>query len=116
MRNYLSTCLILFCALSAFSCAEKELPNQELTFILLVDNPTTKTVDIYLNSVLDQDGFILSGTAFSNETLEIPNLVVGSQYIMRVVNSGRPDGEFFEERSFANLEPEVESITLTIPE
>jgi len=98
------------------SCAEKEEPNLDLTFTLLVDNPSTKSVDIYLNSVLDQNGFVLGGTVFSNETLEIPGLIIGSQYIMRVVNSGRPVNEFFEERSFANLEPTVESITLTIPE
>lgn len=116
MKKHVLLFSTLIWSVFTLSCAEKEAPNEDITFTLLIDNQSTRSVDIYLNSVLTEEGFVLSGTAFSKDMLEIPELVVNSQYIMRIVNSGRPVGEFFDERSFANLDPLIESITLNIPE
>ncbi|MHA7130548.1 hypothetical protein [Algoriphagus namhaensis] len=96
------------------ACAEKEAPNLDLTFTLFVENQTSRSVDVYLNSVLDDEGFVLGGTAFSNEILEIPELVINSQYRMRLVNTGRPVSEFFQERSFAQVDAAADSLLIPI--
>ncbi len=105
---------LLFCT---FSCAEKEVPNPDLQYTLILENTLTQSVDVYyrLQSEIGED-FVLGTTAISGSEGQIEELVIGEAYLLRMVNSGRPISEFFDERAIANVDSEQTELRIQIQE
>lgn len=106
---------ILLLALMVMACSEKEGPDPMVLFTLIIENTTTRSVDVYIKPQLQADEeFVLAGTAFSGEDLPVEELITKEPYLVRLVNSGRPVSEFFQERAIANVNAEVEEIRLKV--
>jgi len=84
-------------------------------FTLIIENTSTRSVDVYIKPQLQaEEEFVLKGTAFSGEEFPIEELIVKEPYVVRLVNSGRPVSEFFQERAIANVNSEIEEIRLKV--